>query len=105
MEDAVAAVARSLENVPQDEAVLDRMTALLPAIEGAAADARATAPLLGELATLAKQAMNRVTDEAVVRIGAAAERMTQPAEPPARTAFGGTAPRATVRTRGRPPAG
>jgi len=105
MEDAVATIARTLENVPQDEAVLDRMMALLPAIESAAADARATAPLLGELAALAKQAMTRVTDEAVLRIGAAAERTDQAAELAARSAFGGAPPRASGRTRARQPAG
>lgn len=105
MEDAVAAMSRSLENVPQEEAMLDRMMALLPALESAAADARATAPQLGELAALAKQAMNRVTDEAVVRIGAAAERTAQAAEPPPHLAFGGAPPRAAGRARSRQPAG
>ncbi len=60
---------------PTAEGAAPRLAALLPAFEAAAAECRATAPLLGELATLAQQAMARVTDEAVVRIGVAAERM------------------------------
>lgn len=51
------------------------LATLLPAFENAAAECRATAPLLGELASLAQQAMARVTEEAVVQIGVAADRV------------------------------
>jgi hypothetical protein len=76
MEEVMAGIVRRLHEVPQDDAALDRIIAVLPALEAAVGDVRTTAPLLGELAILAQQAMTRVTDEAVVRIGVAAERMT-----------------------------
>lgn len=74
----------NLHAVPASPSDAAPLVALLPAFENAAAECRATAPLLGELASLAQQAMTRVTEEAVVRIGVAAERMSilAPAEPP-----------------------
>lgn len=81
--------------------------ALLPAFENAAAECRATAPLLGELASLAQQAMTRVTDEAVVRIGVAAERVStagQDALSEAQSALAAAAERMSALTPAEPPA-
>lgn len=97
----------NLHSAPVASADPAPFAALLPAFETAAAECRATAPLLGELASLAQQAMTRVTDEAVVRIGVAAERVStagQEALAEAQSALAAAVERVSALTPAEPPA-